>query len=229
VLAGSGDAGPTGAKTITPQGFAATFFLKRVAEWPADDPLVTGVGGTQMFLNAKGAHTQPDAVWNDTALFGSPAASGGGHSTVFSRPSYQNSVTAEVGSARGFPDISMSAAVNGAALVYLNADAAQGAAGFYLIGGTSEASPLFSGVIAIADQWAGHGLGLINPALYAMAANGDPGIVDVTDGTNTVTFPQGGSTHTVNGFAAGPGYDLSSGLGTVNAALFVPELVAAVH
>jgi subtilase family serine protease len=229
VLAGSGDAGPSGANSITPQGFAATFFLKRVAEWPADDPLVTGVGGTQMFLNAKGAHTQPDVVWNDTALFNSPAASGGGHSTVFARPSYQNGVTAEVGSARGFPDISMSAAVNGAALVYLNADAAQGAAGFYLIGGTSEASPLFSGVIAIADQWAGHGLGLINPALYEMAANGDPGIVDVTSGTNTVTFPQGGSTHTVNGFPAGPGYDLSSGLGTVNAALFVPELVAAVH
>jgi hypothetical protein len=51
----------------------------------------------------------------------------------------------------------------------------------------------------------------------------------VTSGTNTVTFPQGGSTHTVNSFAAGPGYDLSSGLGTVNAPLFVPELVAAVH
>jgi subtilase family serine protease len=229
VLAGSGDAGPTGANSLTPQGFAASFFLKRVAEWPGDDPLVTGVGGTQMFLNAKGAHTSPDVVWNDTALLGSPAASGGGRSSIFARPSYQNGVVAEVGSARGFPDIAMSAAVNGAALVYLNANAAQGPAGFYLIGGTSEASPLFSGVIAIADQWAGHGLGLINPALYQMEANGDPGIVDVTSGTNTVTFSQGGSTHTVNGFDAGPGYDLASGVGTVNAALFVPELVAAMH
>ena len=84
---------------------------------------------------------------------------------------------------RGFPDISMSAAVNGAALVYLNANAAQGAAGFYLIGGTSEASPEFAGIIAIADQAAGHGLGLINPALYAMEAAKDPGIVDVRPGT----------------------------------------------
>ena len=78
VLAGSGDAGPTGAKTLTSQGFAATFFLRRVAEWPADDPLVTGVGGLELFLNANGKPTQPPAVWNDTALFGSPAASGGG-------------------------------------------------------------------------------------------------------------------------------------------------------
>jgi subtilase family serine protease len=229
VLAGSGDAGPTGAKTLTPQGFAATFFLHRVAEWPSDDPLVTGVGGTQLHLNASGSRTAPDNVWNDTALFNSPAAGGGGLSSIFARPSYQNSVSSTVGSARGFPDVAMSAAVDGAALVYLNADAAQGPAGFYLIGGTSEASPLFSGIIAIADQWAGHGLGLINPALYRMETNGDPGIVDVTRGTNTVTFPQGGSTHTVHGFAAVNGYDLSTGVGTIDAALFVPELVAAVH
>jgi subtilase family serine protease len=229
VLSGSGDAGPTGANSLTPQGFAASFFLHRVAEWPASDPLVTGLGGTQLHLSASGRHTAPDNVWNDTALFGSPAASGGGRSSVFARPAYQNSVSAKVGSARGFPDISMSAAVDGAALVYLDANAAQGPAGFYLIGGTSEATPEFSGIIAIADQLAGHGLGLINPALYAMEAAHAPGIVDVTIGNNTVTFPQGGSTHTVPGFNAVDGYDLSTGVGTVNAALFVPELVAAVH
>ena len=228
VLASSGDAGPSGAKTLTPQGFATTYFLHRVAEWPADDPLVTSLGGLELFLNANGKPTQPPAVWNDTALFHSPAASAGGLSTVFSRPSYQNSVKSVVGSSRGFPDISMSAAVNGAALVYLNSDAAQGPAGFYLIGGTSEASPEFAGIIAIADQVAGHDLGLINPALYKMEAAGDPGIVDVTAGTNTVTFPQGGSNHTVKGWSAVNGYDLSTGVGTVNAAQFVFELVHAV-
>ncbi len=228
VLASSGDAGPSGAKTLTSQGFAATYFLHRVAEWPADDPLVTSLGGLELFLNANGKPTQPPAVWNDTALFGSPAASAGGLSTVFSRPSYQYSVKSVVGTSRGFPDISMSAAVNGAALVFLNSTAAQGPAGFYLIGGTSEASPEFAGIIAIADQVAGHGLGLINPALYKMEAAGDPGIVDVTAGTNTVTFPQGGSNHTVKGWSAVNGYDLSTGVGTVNAAQFVFELVHAV-
>jgi hypothetical protein len=48
--------------------------------------------------------------------------------------------------------------------------------------------------------------------------------VDVTKGNNTVSFPQGGKVHTVTGFRARPGYDLASGVGTVNAARFVPEL-----
>jgi subtilase family serine protease len=227
VLAASGDAGASGAKTITSQGFAKTFFLKREAAWPATDPLVTAVGGTQLHLSASGAHTSPDTVWNDTKLLGSPSASGGGKSTVFGRPAYQAGVAALVGSARGFPDISMSAAVNGSALVYLDAKASGGPAGFFLIGGTSEASPEFAGIVAIADQAAGHGLGLLNPALYAMEAASAPGIVDVTSGNNSVTFKQGGATHTVHGFSAKPGYNLTTGVGTVNAALFVPELVAA--
>jgi len=72
-------------------------------------------------------------------------------------------------------------------------------------------------------QVAGHPLGLINPRLYALAAHGGPGIVDVTAGTNTVSFDQNGL-HTVTGFSAGRGYDLASGLGTVNAPAFVTGL-----
>ena len=80
-------------------------------------------------------------------------------------------------------------------------------------------------MVALADQVAGHPLGLINPALYKMSALGQAaGIVDVTKGNNTVSFPQGGKVHTVTGFRARPGYDLASGVGTVNAARFVPEL-----
>jgi len=227
VLASSGDGGATSAKTLTAQGFASSFFLHRVVGWPATDPLVTAVGGTQMHLTTTGAHKFPDTVWNDTKLFGSPAAGAGGRSTVFKRPSYQDGVAGAVGTARGVPDISMSAAVNGAALVYLDSAATGGAAGFYLIGGTSEASPLMAGVVAIADQYAGHGLGLLNPAIYKMEAAHDPGIVDVTEGYNTVVFPQGGKDRRVPGWTAAKGYDLASGVGTVNAALFVPELVAA--
>ncbi|HEX3330400.1 MAG TPA: hypothetical protein VHS27_10805 [Gaiellales bacterium] len=115
---------------------------------------MTGIGGTQMHLNAAGNHITPDSVGNDTALFGSPSASGGGRSVVFSRPSYQRGV-GHLHGRRGVPDISMSAAVDGAAVVFLDAKVGAGPAGFYLIGGTSEASPLFSGVVAIADQWAG--------------------------------------------------------------------------
>jgi subtilase family serine protease len=226
MLAGTGDSGATGPKTLDSQGFAATFFLRRNVSWPASDPLVTALGGTQMHLNARGNHTSPDTVWNDTALFGSPAATGGGRSVVFPRPFYQRGI-AHLHGRRGIPDISMSAAVDGSALVYLDAQVGAGPAGFYLIGGTSESSPLFAGIVAIADQWAGHGLGLLNPAIYRLLAHHAAGIVDVTQGNNTVTFPQGGSTHTVKGFAAHRGYDLASGVGTIDAAKFVPELVAA--
>jgi subtilase family serine protease len=228
VLAGTGDSGATGPNSLTPQGFANTFYLHRAVDWPATDPLVTAMGGTQLHLTAAGDKFEPDTVWNDTNLFDSPAATTGGLSTVFSRPSYQDSVSGAVGAWRGVPDISMSAAVDGAALVFLDKDAAQGPAGFYLIGGTSEATPEFAGIVAIADQVAGHGLGLINPALYQMEAAHDAGIVDVTGGTNTVTFPQGGAVHTVHGWDAVNGYDLASGVGTIDAAQFVPELVAAV-
>jgi subtilase family serine protease len=93
--------------------------------------------------------------------------------------------------------------------------------------GTSEATPLFAGIVALADQEAGHSLGLINPDLYAMLANHAPGLVDVTQGNNTVSFWQNNKLYKVWGYRAGPGYDLVSGVGTVNAALFVPELAQA--
>ena len=81
--------------------------------------------------------------------------------------------------------------------------------------------------MSLADQVAGHPLGDINPALYEMSAAGDPGIVDVTSGNNTVTYTQRRITTTVQGFDALPGYDLASGVGTVDAAKFVPELAKA--
>ena len=52
--------------------------------------------------------------------------------------------------------------------------------------------------------------------------------MDVTKGGNTVSFTQGGRRQTVRGFTAAPGYDLASGVGTVNGALFVRELASAV-
>jgi subtilase family serine protease len=216
VLASSGDAGPTDFK------FNGNLFTHRVNSWPSTDPLVTSLGGTQLHLNNAGQRLQPDNVWNDTNLLGSPAAGGGGVSSVFSRPDYQNGVSSVVGTQRGTPDVSLSAAVDGGALVYLGFPGIP--AGFYIFGGTSEASPLFSGVVAIADQAAGHRLGLLNPRLYQLGAAGKPGLSDITIGNNTVTFVQGGVTYTVPGFAAVPGYDLASGLGTVDGSMLVKEL-----
>jgi subtilase family serine protease len=65
-----------------------------------------------------------------------------------------------VGSHRGVPDISMSAACTGAVNVYQSFGGQP--PGWYALGGTSEATPLFAGIVALADQVAGHPLGLIN-------------------------------------------------------------------
>jgi subtilase family serine protease len=227
VLAASGDSGAADVKFNQ-----STYYLHPVTSWPDSDPLVTGVGGTQLRQSAKGAWHS--VVWNDTYnvptqeyIFGNkgpnPLAGGGGKSVVFSRPAYQDGVADVVGGRRGVPDISMSGACNGAVDMYQSFKGQ--AAGWYPTCGTSEATPEFAGVVALADQWAGHPLGLINPALYKMSAMGNAaGIVDVTRGNNTVSFPQGGKEHTVTGFRARPGYDLASGVGTVNAAKFVPWL-----
>jgi subtilase family serine protease len=230
VLAATGDSGVVDYKLNQ-----VDYYTYRVIDWPPSDPLVTAVGGTQLHLNAAGDHTSPDTVWNDTydaaanqVAFGNagpnPLATNGGVSSVFPRPGYQDSVAGVVGNARGVPDITMSGACNGAVEVYQSFPGVP--AGWTMSCGTSEATPLFAGIVALADQVAGHPLGLINPALYAMKANNAPGLVPVTSGNNTVTFTQNGKTYTVDGYQAGPGYNLASGLGTVNAAEFVPTLAA---
>ncbi len=210
VLAASGDQGATNAEAD-----GMTLYPYRVNSWPSSDPLVTSAGGSQLYLGNNGQRLQPDSVWNDGY-----GAGGGGVSAVFSRPLFQAGVTKVVGSHRGTPDISMSAAVDGAAWVYWSF-AGAGAPGWQLVGGTSEASPIFSGIVALADQQAGHRLGWINPSLYALGALSQhtslpTGIVDITTGNNSF----GG----VTGYNAVAGYDLASGWGTIDASKFVRAL-----
>jgi subtilase family serine protease len=95
----------------------------------------------------------------------------------------------------------MSGACNGSVDAYASF-LPGGVPGWGELCGTSEATPLFAGMVALADQLAGHSLGLINPALYAMASVGAPGIVPVTSGNNSVTFEQNGKWYTVHGFRA---------------------------
>ncbi len=206
VLASSGDGGATDDTTD-----GSGTYPYRVNSWPSADPLVTSIGGTQLHLNDAGARTAPDSVYNDYG------AGGGGQSHVFARPSYQNGVKNVVGDRRGTPDISMSAAVDGGAWVYSSYDPT--AVGWDVYGGTSEASPLFSGIVALADQVAGHRVGDIHQSLYALEKKSPyySGIVDVADGTNN---SYGG----VTGYTAVKGYDMASGVGTVDAARFVPAL-----
>jgi len=188
----------------------------KAANWPSTDPLVTSVGGSQLYLDDSGKALRPATTWND----GYGGSGGGGVSTVFARPFYQAGVADVVGSHRGGPDITMTAAVDGGGWIYTSFGGT-GGIGWNLFNGTGQAMSMFAGIVALADQVAGHRLGLINPALYRLgelAQRGNPrtGLVDITEGNTTADGRVG--------FQATPGFDLATGWGTVDAARFVPAL-----
>jgi len=166
---------------------------------------------------------------------------------VFSRPSYQAGTlpagsTAIPASARGVPDIAFQASAATGALVYLSlppdgSGSNIGQTGWYDIGGTSLSCPQWAGLVAIADQinkakFGQLGLGLINPALYALASNPAKYSADFFDIAHT-----GDANHpndnqgdpSVPGYPATNGWDPVTGLGTPNAALLIPDLVDASH
>jgi subtilase family serine protease len=246
VLGSSGDSGSANDRK-TPVGKGGSQIPEPSVEWPASDPLVTGVGGTYLCTDPNAGASQPRTVYA-----GPPAKcqanpgvaevgwtfSGGGYSHVFDKPAYQNTLPAgstPIGAKRGVPDIGLQASAGTGALVYLTLppDGDSGlfcgddpcSTGWYDIGGTSLSCPEWAGLVGLAAQLNGGGLGLINQALYAIGA--DPAryaadFYDVTTGNNTAD-------PNVPGYAATPGWDPVTGLGTPNAANLVPDLVAAVH
>jgi subtilase family serine protease len=237
VLASSGDFG-TANPQKTPIKNPKTIPFPTVS-WPASDPLVTGVGGTYLCTDpVTGAGV--DSTDPPTNCQSNPGVrevgwidAGGGFSHVFAKPAYQDSLPAgstSIDSMRGVPDVGYQASSRTGVLVYDTApgDASSGltcpggnpcSAGWYVVGGTSSSSPQWAGLVAIADQIAGHGLGLINPALYNLASGPNYGtyFYDVTTGNNQAD-PD------VPGYPATTGWDPVTGLGTPNAASLVPAL-----
>jgi subtilase family serine protease len=208
VLASAGDDGATDTSNAN------------TADYPASDPWVTGVGGTQGLPYPYGLcpSTTSDSctyggeqVWNEPDQ---PAAGGGGISQLFSSPSYQSGL----GNAnRTVPDVSFNAAVNGGVLVI------QGSY-VYIVGGTSAGTPQWAGIFALVDQARASKnvgpIGFADPALYAIyhGPNYGADFHDITVGNNTDAGAP------VQGYPAGPGYDLASGLGTPNVANLVADL-----
>jgi subtilase family serine protease len=195
------------------------------ASFPASDPNVTAVGGTDLFTNDSGAY-QSETTWNDsdpaTCPFGCTqgdfGATGGAPSAIFPAPSYQQALSHNA--MRTTADVGYNAGVYTSVLVYLTfLGPAQ--AGFYFVGGTSAGSPQWAAIAALADQAAGHALGFLNPALYAIGANATTSAADfhdVTVGNNQFPYPS------FPGFPAQAGYDLPTGLGTPNAANLIATL-----
>ena len=215
MVASSGDTGATDYRANM-----VDLFTSRVVGWPASDPFVTAVGGTYLKLDRFGNHLAPDVVWHDSS-----GAGGGGLSEVFGRPAWQNALTRTVGVHRGLPDISMSAAVDPGGVVYYHSYPGLSAA-WAVVGGTSESAPLFAGIVARAIGIAHRPLGFLNGWLYSAAAHPTNGIVDVIYGNNSwgPFWNSNGNTYSVRGWNAGRGFDLASGLGTVNGWPFVQAL-----
>lgn len=185
--------------------------LRGVA-WPASDPNVVAVGGTRLLLDDAGHRTAPDTVWDDKL-----GATGGGLSTVFPRPAYQNGIASIAGPHRAVPDVSLTASGDGSTMIYFTM---AGVGQWVPMVGTSLAAPLFAGMVALADQRAGRRLGNVDTLLYpegsGTARAAGAGIVDVTSGENGP-----------GGYRAVEGYDLASGLGTVDATKLVAALASA--
>jgi subtilase family serine protease len=179
---------------------------------PASDPLVLGVGGTILDIRPGGTYLG-EMVWNDNT-----DGSGGGYSSVFPRPSYQDGL-ARARATRGVPDVSANADPYGAMAVEWSFGQLRGDTG------TSSSAPLWAGVIALADQQAGRHLGFVNPAIYAIGRSRayHRAFHDVITGDNSVVTPTG----VFVGYNAGPGWDPVTGLGSPDAQYLVPLLARA--
>src|SRR5262249_38260282 len=172
-------------------------------EYPSASPNVLSVGATNLTLSA-GTYGS-ETGWS----YSGGSGSGGGKSTIEARPSYQDSVSAVVGTRRGTPDVSYNGGPGSPVWGYNTFMSS----GWGQVWGTSAAAPQWAGLGALIDQ--GRALVGLQPLnstaepnlanyqlqtnLYALSA---AHFHDVTTGTN------------FNGNTAGPGYDLVTGLGT---------------
>jgi uncharacterized protein (TIGR03437 family) len=234
-LSASGDSGGGGCDL---QGVQPVATLGRSVAFPADLPEVTAVGGT-MFQEGAGKYWNtgktpaaitalsyiPEAVWNESSLADGLGASGGGASRLFSKPGWQTGPGVPADSARDVPDVALSAAFHDAYLITYNSGST-----LIPVAGTSAASPSMAGIVALLNHYQVKqgfqktaGLGNINPQLYRLAQSAPSAFHDVVSGTNAVPCEQG-TQDCVNGsvgYSAGPGYDLATGLGSVDANVLV--------
>ena len=181
--------------------------------YPASSPFATGIGGTSLALNPDNSIGFQTGWGNnltriaDTIALGSPpvvpplnlgfqGGAGGGVSVEFAKPSFQSGLP---GNARLVPDISMLAdSFTGVEII----ETINGQLGVAVFGGTSLATPMFSGVMAIASQKAGHGLGQAARLVYNLPAGAVDDVIDVTSPNNVTGVINGSTVETADDLAA---------------------------
>jgi subtilase family serine protease len=248
VLAASGDLGASNGTELEAHFFPQLGIVPSpMAAYPASDPFVLAVGGTEGnpypdgLLSDAGAYGGEQA-WNE-AVLGGAAAGGGAPSALFAAPPWQRSL--HTGN-RLEPDVSYNAALVGGALTIVSCrpNPADGGVtldpscvdssrqGYISVGGTSAGTPQWAAIVALANQVRSSHLraplGLVSPLLYDLAR--DPRTYardfhDVTTGSNALDLRAFGAPAPSRfGFAAAPGYDLATGLGTPNVANLLSDL-----
>jgi len=218
VFVSSGDDGAADI-VLNARGTACVVGKTRNVSEMAADPNVIAVGGTQFTPTFDGSNdigSVAESVWND-----STGAGGGGASAVFPKPAWQVANT-PADSKRDLPDVAFGASPLSPGF-YWGDDTGDGdgggegiAAMNCCIGGTSIAAPMWAGLAKVVAQSTGARLGNMNPRIYTLGAMRDAsasGLRDVTVGNNNYNG--------VTGFAAGPGYDQSTGWGSADMAAFV--------
>ena len=225
VLVSSGDTGAAGCNSQGDSS-ASTAGVNGLCS----SPYATCVGGTE-FVEGSNAGQYwypgnnassgasaisyiPETVWNESGANGGTGiiGGGGGASIMYAKPSWQAGLGVPADGHRDVPDIALTSAEHDGYALYNS-----WAGGLLTAGGTSFATPSFAGIVALLNQKAGGAQGLLNPTLYALAAKQNAGgsavFHDITTGNNSVPG--------LIGFSATAGYDLASGLGSVDANMLV--------
>jgi hypothetical protein len=198
----------------------------------------TAASGTDVIGSAKSYI--PEQTWNDDTASSGLSSGGGGISLYAARPSWQTGVPGiTTGSFRLVPDISLDSSPNNAGYLYCSSDSlSTGITGscsngfrdsndqyLTVAGGTSFAAPIFAGMLGVINQAKGytstHGQGVIGTTLYTLAANASTYAAAFHDITLAGNQCLGGTTYCGTGtdttsYAAATGYDLATGLGSID-------------
>ena len=156
----------------------------------------------------------PEEVWNESALNNGSGlwASGGGASVIYAQPPWQRAVmgTSAANGMRAVPDVAVTAAAHDGYVIYENGS-------YYVVSGTSAASPSFAGLMALAvERQGGTGVGSANPGLYSLLNAAPNPFHSTPSGNNSVPGVMGFT-------ASGAEFNLATGLGSVDGALLVNQ------
>jgi subtilase family serine protease len=199
--------------------------FETAASSPASDPNVLSVGGTTLSADSDTGAYLGETAWMDP-FSGCPApdfgCSGGGFSKLYKKPGYQKNAVA--GTMRGVPDVAYNGGVAGGVLTHWGVGLATLGLDpttplFFIFGGTSAGAPQWAGIVALAGQREGDGLGRVNDKIYSLASSKRSSTLfrDITVGTNVID-------PSIAGFNAGAGWDAVTGVGTPRVSALVKRL-----